>query len=138
MQDWISHGLAELPEEQRLTLEMAYFLGYSCEEIAAITGSPVGTIKARMFHAREKLRLSLPSLGGLAPRSPHMNHKHAWELIPWYVNGTVSDSKRDSLQFHLEHCSQCRERGGGAARADAGHEDPPAGRESCRMPRCRS
>jgi len=70
MQDWISQGLAELPEEQRLTLEMAYFLGYSCEEISAITGSPVGTIKARMFHARGKLRLSLPPLGGLAPRSP--------------------------------------------------------------------
>ena len=70
LQDWISRGLAELPEEQRLTLELAYFLGHSCEEIAAITGSPVGTIKARMFHAREKLRLSLPSLGGLAPRSP--------------------------------------------------------------------
>jgi RNA polymerase sigma-70 factor, ECF subfamily len=70
MQDWISRGLAELPEEQRLSLELAYFLGYSCEEISAITGSPVGTIKARMFHAREKLRLSLPPLGGLAPRSP--------------------------------------------------------------------
>jgi len=70
LQDWLSHGLAELPEEQRLTLEMAYFLGYSCEEISAITGSPVGTIKARMFHARGKLRLSLPPLGGLAPRSP--------------------------------------------------------------------
>jgi RNA polymerase sigma-70 factor (ECF subfamily) len=66
MQDWISRGLSE----QRLTLEMAYFLGHSCEEIAAITGSPVGTIKARMFHAREKLRLSLPLLGGLAPRGP--------------------------------------------------------------------
>lgn len=70
LQDWISRGLAELPEEQRLTLELAYFMGHSCEEIAAITGSPVGTIKARMFHAREKLRLSLPPLGGLTPRSP--------------------------------------------------------------------
>lgn len=70
MQDWISRGLSELSEEQRLTLEMAYFLGHSCEEIAAITGSPVGTIKARMFHAREKLRLSLPLLGGQAPRGP--------------------------------------------------------------------
>jgi RNA polymerase sigma-70 factor, ECF subfamily len=70
MQDWISQGLAELPEEQRLTLELAYFMGHSCEEISAITGSPVGTIKARMFHAREKLRQSLPSLGGLSPRSP--------------------------------------------------------------------
>jgi hypothetical protein len=38
-----------------------------------------------------------------------MNHKHAWELIPWYVNGTVSESRRDSLLLHLEHCSQCRD-----------------------------
>jgi Putative zinc-finger len=38
-----------------------------------------------------------------------MNHKHAWELIPWYVNGTVSESRRDSLLFHLEHCGQCRD-----------------------------
>jgi hypothetical protein len=38
-----------------------------------------------------------------------MNHKHAWELIPWYVNGTVTESKRDGLQVHLEHCTQCRD-----------------------------
>jgi RNA polymerase sigma-70 factor, ECF subfamily len=66
VQDWVSHGLARLPLEQRLTLELAYHMGHSLEEIAAITGSPVGTIKARMFHAREKLRQYLPSLGGTA------------------------------------------------------------------------
>lgn len=38
-----------------------------------------------------------------------MNHKHAWELIPWYVNGTVSESRREGLQHHLEECSLCRE-----------------------------
>jgi RNA polymerase sigma-70 factor (ECF subfamily) len=64
MQDWIAKGLRELPEEQRLTLELAYFMGHSCEEIATISGCPVGTVKARMFHAREKLRRALPSLGG--------------------------------------------------------------------------
>lgn len=63
-QDWIARAMRELPEEQRLTLELAYFMGHSCEEIAAITGSPVGTVKARMFHAREKLRRTLPALGG--------------------------------------------------------------------------
>ena len=63
-QDWIARGLLELPEEQRLALELAYFMGHSCEEIATITGCPVGTVKARMFHAREKLRRSLPLLGG--------------------------------------------------------------------------
>jgi RNA polymerase sigma-70 factor (ECF subfamily) len=64
-QDWIARALRDLPEEQRLTLELAYFMGHSCEEIAAITSCPVGTVKARMFHAREKLRHALPALRGL-------------------------------------------------------------------------
>jgi RNA polymerase sigma-70 factor, ECF subfamily len=65
-QDLIAHALQTLPEEQRLTLELAYFMGHSCEEIAIITAAPVGTVKARMFHAREKLRTALPALGGEA------------------------------------------------------------------------
>jgi RNA polymerase sigma-70 factor (ECF subfamily) len=66
VQDWLKHGLNQLPAEQRLTLELAYNMGHSLEEIAAITQCPVGTVKARMFHAREKLRSYLPSLGGSA------------------------------------------------------------------------
>jgi RNA polymerase sigma-70 factor (ECF subfamily) len=62
--DWLKHGLSRLPLEQRLTLELAYHMGHSLEEIAAITDCPVGTVKARMFHAREKLRQYLPALGG--------------------------------------------------------------------------
>ena len=62
--DWLRHGLNRLPVEQRLTLELAYNMGHSLEEIAAITECPVGTVKARMFHAREKLRESLPNLSG--------------------------------------------------------------------------
>jgi RNA polymerase sigma-70 factor, ECF subfamily len=63
IQDWLKHGLNQLPLEQRLTLELAYHMGHSLEEIAVITGCPVGTVKARMFHAREKLRQYLPALG---------------------------------------------------------------------------
>ena len=66
VQDWLTHGLNRLPIEQRLTVELAYRMGYSMEEIAAITSSPVGTVKARMFHAREKLRQYLPALAGYA------------------------------------------------------------------------
>src|SRR5580692_10572640 len=55
-EDWLRRGLNQLPMEQRLTLELAYHMGHSMEEIAAITECPVGTVKARMFHAREKLR----------------------------------------------------------------------------------
>lgn len=66
IQDWLKHGLSQLPVEQRLTLELAYHMGHSLEEIAAITDCPVGTVKARMFHAREKLRMYLPNLSGAA------------------------------------------------------------------------
>jgi RNA polymerase sigma-70 factor, ECF subfamily len=64
VRDWLKHGMARLPIEQRLTLELAYNMGHSLEEIAAITECPVGTVKARMFHAREKLRQYLPESGG--------------------------------------------------------------------------
>jgi RNA polymerase sigma-70 factor, ECF subfamily len=62
LKDWVNKGLDRLPPEQRLILELTYGLGYSIEEISAITGSPIGTVKARMFHAREKLRHHLPAL----------------------------------------------------------------------------
>jgi len=64
IQDWLAQGLEKLPLEQRLTLELAYNMGYSLEEIASITDAPVGTVKARMYHAREKLRHYLPALSG--------------------------------------------------------------------------
>ena len=67
VQDWLRQGLDRLPVEQRLTLELAYHMGHSLEEIAAITECPVGTVKARMYHAREKLRQYLPSLSGGTP-----------------------------------------------------------------------
>jgi RNA polymerase sigma-70 factor (ECF subfamily) len=70
VRDWLRHGLNRLPVEQRLTLELAYHMGHSLEEIAAITECPVGTVKARMFHAREKLRQYLPNLGGAPANLP--------------------------------------------------------------------
>ena len=64
LQDWIEHGLRTLPEDQRATLELAYVAGLSCEEIAVTMGCPVGTVKARMFRARVRLRSVMPALGG--------------------------------------------------------------------------
>jgi RNA polymerase sigma-70 factor (ECF subfamily) len=56
LRDSIDTALATLPTVQRIVIELAYFMGHSCEEIAAITDSPVNTVKTRMFHARERLR----------------------------------------------------------------------------------
>jgi RNA polymerase sigma-70 factor, ECF subfamily len=64
IQDWVMCGLNRLPDEQRLVLELACHMGHSSMDIAEITGAPIGTVKARMFHARQKLRQYLPTLGG--------------------------------------------------------------------------
>jgi RNA polymerase sigma-70 factor, ECF subfamily len=61
---WIDTALAELPIEQRSVLELSYLMGHSCDEVADIMQCPVNTVKTRMFHAREKLRRSLPRLAG--------------------------------------------------------------------------
>jgi len=65
--DWLQTALAELPREQRAVLELTYFHGHSCQEIAELMGCPVNTVKTRMFHARLKLRERLPHLAGLMP-----------------------------------------------------------------------
>ena len=62
LRDWLDKGLERLNAEQCLTLELAYGSGHSLEEIATIMQCPVSTVKARMFHARVKLRNLLPAL----------------------------------------------------------------------------
>lgn len=64
LRDWVSKGLSRLPAEQRVALELAYGAGHSLEEIASIMECQVSTVKARMFHARVKLRHLLPTLAG--------------------------------------------------------------------------
>lgn len=66
LSEWLNVALARLPHEQRMVLELAYTIGHSCEEIAAIMGCPVNTVKTRMFHGRRKLRGLLEALGGSA------------------------------------------------------------------------
>jgi RNA polymerase sigma-70 factor (ECF subfamily) len=62
-EDLLERGLGLLNAEQRAVVELTYYFGCSYEEIAAITDSPVNTVKTRMFYAREKLRKLLTELG---------------------------------------------------------------------------
>lgn len=64
--EWVTLAMLQLPTAQRLTLELAYRQGCSCEEIAQIMDCPVNTVKTRMYHARRKLRTLLPRLAGTA------------------------------------------------------------------------
>jgi RNA polymerase sigma-70 factor (ECF subfamily) len=64
LEDWIFQGLNELPAEQRAAVELVYYFGHSLEEIGEIMGCRASTIKARMFHARARLRSVLSRLSG--------------------------------------------------------------------------
>ena len=66
--EWLDRALRTLPAVQRLAVELAYFMGHSCDEIAVMTSCPVNTVKTRLFHARERLRALLPQLAESLPR----------------------------------------------------------------------
>jgi RNA polymerase sigma-70 factor (ECF subfamily) len=60
--DWLAEGLRHLSDNQRLSLMLTYQLGHSIEQVATMTECAVGTIKARRFHARGRLRYLLTTL----------------------------------------------------------------------------
>jgi RNA polymerase sigma-70 factor (ECF subfamily) len=62
--DWLERALASLSDDHRLVVELAYFVGFSCEEIAGIADCPVGTVKTRLHHARRYLYTELETLQG--------------------------------------------------------------------------
>lgn len=59
-------ALAELGPEQRKVLELAYFEGLSCSEIAERVAIPIGTVKSRVAAGLDRLRVGL---GGTPPRT---------------------------------------------------------------------
>jgi len=55
----VLEALAELPEEQRRVLELAFYEGLSQSEIAVRTGTPLGTVKTRALLGMKKMRQAL-------------------------------------------------------------------------------
>jgi len=55
----LAQALTALSAEQRAVIELTYYLGYACREIAQIMDCPVDTVKTRMFYARRRLKTLL-------------------------------------------------------------------------------
>lgn len=64
LRDLLGKALEHLTADQRVVVELVYGVGHSLNEVAAIVQCPVGTVKARLFHARVKLLNVLPALTG--------------------------------------------------------------------------
>jgi RNA polymerase sigma-70 factor (ECF subfamily) len=61
----ILQALRDLPAEFRVAIYLADVEGYPYKEVAAMMGTPIGTVMSRLHRGREKLRRRL---AGYAPR----------------------------------------------------------------------
>jgi len=52
-------ALAQIPQEQRQIIELAYFGGFTQQEIAQRLSQPLGTVKTRIRLGMQKLRVAL-------------------------------------------------------------------------------
>ena len=64
LRDLLNKAFEYLSADQRVVVELVYGVGHSLSEVAAIIQCPVGTVKARLFHARVKLLNVMPALSG--------------------------------------------------------------------------
>ncbi|HWK53482.1 MAG TPA: sigma-70 family RNA polymerase sigma factor, partial [Hyphomicrobiales bacterium] len=55
LKEVIDRAIAELPEDLRTAFTLREFNGLSYEEITEIMGCPVGTVRSRIFRAREAI-----------------------------------------------------------------------------------
>ena len=66
LRDRLDGVLAQLSPEHRAVIDLTYFHGYSCKEIAEVVGCPVATVKTRMFYARRHMKTLLGDEGAQA------------------------------------------------------------------------
>jgi len=59
MIDQLRLATEKLSNNHREVIELSYFQGHSMIEISEIMGCPINTVKTRLFHAREKLKMCL-------------------------------------------------------------------------------
>jgi RNA polymerase sigma-70 factor (ECF subfamily) len=62
--DVVNASLQQLPDDLRIALTLREIEGLSYEEIAAVMNCPVGTVRSRIFRAREAVAVNLRPLLG--------------------------------------------------------------------------
>ena len=57
----LKEAFKKLPGDFRAIISLKYLEGFDVNEISEILGIPVGTVKSRLFHARDKLKKVMES-----------------------------------------------------------------------------
>lgn len=78
----IQAGLNTLPQDQRLAVILADVQGLAYDEIAATTGSAVGTVKSRISRGRARLRTFLLAQGELPGGRRRLSDREMEERAP--------------------------------------------------------
>jgi RNA polymerase sigma-70 factor (ECF subfamily) len=61
--DHVKGAVADLPEDQRQAIALAYFAGHTYREVAQMLGVPEGTVKSRIRNGLTRMRSSLIEAG---------------------------------------------------------------------------
>jgi RNA polymerase sigma-70 factor (ECF subfamily) len=61
--DQVKESMAELPDDIRQPIELAYFGGHTYREVAVMLQAPEGTVKSRIRLGLTRLRASLAERG---------------------------------------------------------------------------
>jgi RNA polymerase sigma-70 factor (ECF subfamily) len=117
--DWVWHAVGELSEPLRLVTVLRYFTRVSSyEQIAAVCGVPVGTVRSRLSHARGRLATALRETADDAHDDTGAREaaqlREAREVLAAAERGRFADVVRDTWAPDAEFVPRDGLRAGGA------------------------
>lgn len=83
----VLNAIALLPEEQQAVVRLHYLDGLTLTEIGVLAGAPLGTVKARLHRARERLRAELAR--ELAGYGLALDRKERFKMIEVVVQDVI-------------------------------------------------
>lgn len=103
-------AIRKLPLEQRDVVVFREIQGYKIDEIGAMLDVPPGTVKSRIYRAREKLRKTLDVFAVTRKEKIAMHEKPTEELLYDYLEGHLSAVEVSALESMLDKDPSLKEK----------------------------